>query len=99
MTNNDDDGVRAEVDASKIYSQGQAFQVIVKRYNLLEIDLKNAGTIPVELQGSFTNVPRALQAINSYISKRIAYFEFQERRQKAKKGLKRLKKKEEPNEE
>ncbi len=93
------DVIHAEIDASKIYKQGQAFQVVPIRFNMLGIKLKLNGVIPSALKGEFTNTPRAVQAIEDYIGQRIEYFELQERRKQARKGLKRLQKKEELTEE
>ena len=81
MTN---EGVYAEVDASNIYSQGQAFQVVSVPINMYGIKLKNKGAVPDALSGSYTAPKLAVRDIHDYMAKRQAHFEQVERKKNAK---------------
>lgn len=84
------DGVYGEIDASSIYSQGQAFQIVAKPLNVFGIVLKNNGTVPEELSQSYSSPNHARIAINTYMALRKEHFDKVERRKKVKKEVKRL---------
>lgn len=79
-----DSAVLAEVDASSIYSSGQAFIVQYGPYNSVEINLKKNGSLPTELSGSFTDRTKAMAAITKFMAKREEYAEELKRKKTAK---------------
>ena len=72
--------VYKEVDASKIYSRGQAFQIIARPFGLYGIRLKNKGTVPDVLLADYSSPAKAEVAIKDFIVKRKDHVDFIERK-------------------
>ena len=84
-----DDGIYAEIDASKAFAQGQALQVISLPYNMYGVKFKNSGTLPSDLDGSYTSVEKAIGAISGFLTTREAHFDHVERKKAAKRPVKK----------
>lgn len=84
----EDESILAEVDCSKTYSGGQAFQVKYFKLGLFKINFKKLGVVPEALSDTYNSVSKALVAINSYISGREEHFAAVARKKSVKRKIK-----------
>lgn len=86
-----EEGTLAEVDCSKTYSQGQAFQVVYGDFNTYSIIFKGGGLLPDSLAGRYTSVSKAVSAITLHMKIREDHFEKVARKKAAKRTPKNFK--------
>lgn len=86
-----EEGILAEVDCSKTYSQDQAFQVVYGDFNTYSIIFKEGGLVPDSLTGRYTSVPKAVSAITLHLKTREDHFELVARKKSAKRTPKKPK--------
>jgi hypothetical protein len=79
--------VLAEVDCSKTYAEGQAFQVKYAGLGLFKLSFKILGSVPEALNGTYTSVSKAVLGAESYITMRENHFEHVARKKAAKKKV------------
>lgn len=84
-----EEGILAEVDCSKTYTEGQAFQVVYDKHHLYKIIFKNQGVLPEGLSGKYTSVAKTLTAIGTFITAREDHFKHVARKKSAKRTVKK----------